>query len=74
VLWRSQISVLNGVFLPSRRRITVALPAGFGANENLAMALVGTKLYLNVLVGGPPRGVWTIPTPVQPSVPKPHRR
>ena len=74
VLWRSQISVLNGVFLPSRRRFTITLPAGFGANENLAMALVGTKLYLNVLVGGPPHGVWTIPMPVPPRVPKRHRR
>jgi len=70
IVWESAAGRLGGIFLPSRQRFTIRVPAnvdpqgasgGFARDDPYTLALTPRNLYLMTQ-----RGVWSIPAPAAP--------
>jgi hypothetical protein len=78
VIWQSAYGRLGGIFLPSRQRFSIPVPAsveppgaapgGFANSDGVTLALTSSTVYLEY-ENGP---IWTTPTPSPPTRRKPN--
>ncbi len=70
IIWEAPAGRLSGIFLPSRQRFSIPVPArvdpSLGIGADYQLALTTTTLYLNVGARPGHRGIWTIPAPTPP--------